>query len=86
MKKVHGIDELNTVIQKTDNNHKWGRNKNLYVCIDIFSSLDIDAKKTITKINMTSLLTHTVAHSTRPSSMPKANNQPLKKFLSLAVS
>ena len=49
-KKIHGIDELNTVVQKTDNDHKWGRNKNLYVWIDIFSSLDIDAKKTITNI------------------------------------
>ena len=29
---------------------------------------------------MTSLLTNTVAHSTRPSFMPKANNQPHKKF------
>ena len=29
---------------------------------------------------MTSLLTHTVAHSTRPFSRPKINNQPLKKF------
>ena len=37
-------------------------------------------------INMTSLLTHTVAHFTRPSFRPKSNNQPLKKFLSLAVS
>ena len=36
--------------------------------------------------HMTSLLTHTVAHSTRPSFRPKTNNQPLKKFLSLAVS
>ena len=36
--------------------------------------------------SMTSLLTHTVAHSTRPSFMPKANNQPLKKFVSLSVS
>ena len=35
---------------------------------------------------MTSLLTHTVAHSSRPSYRPKINNQPLKKFLSLAVS
>ena len=35
---------------------------------------------------MTSLLTHTVAHSTRPSFMPKANNQLLKKFFNLAVS
>ena len=36
--------------------------------------------------SMTSLLTHTVAHSTRPSYRPKINNQPLKKFLSLMVS
>ena len=32
--------------------------------------------------SMTSLLTHTVAHSTRPSIRLKTNNQPLKKFLS----
>ena len=37
-------------------------------------------------ISMTSLLMHTVAHSTRPSFRLKINNQPLKKFLSLAVS
>ena len=37
-------------------------------------------------ISMTSLLTHTVAHSNRHSFRPKTNNQPLKKFLSLAVS
>ena len=36
--------------------------------------------------SMTSLLMHTVAHSTRHSFRPKANNQSLKKFLSLAVS
>jgi hypothetical protein len=36
--------------------------------------------------SMTSLLTHTVAYSTRPSFRSKTNNQPLKKFLSLAVS
>ena len=36
--------------------------------------------------SMTTLLTHTVAHSTKPSFMPKANNQPPKKFLSLALS
>ena len=36
--------------------------------------------------SMTSLLTHTVAHSLRPSYRPKINHQPLKKFLSLAVS
>ena len=32
------------------------------------------------------LLTHIVAHSTRPSFRPKTNNQPLKKCLSLAIS
>ena len=36
--------------------------------------------------SMTSLLTHTVAHSTRHFFRPKTNNQPLKKFLSLSVS
>ena len=35
--------------------------------------------------SMTTLLTHTVAHSTKPSFKPKTNNQPLKKFLSLAL-
>ena len=37
-------------------------------------------------ISMTSLLMHTVAHSTRPSYRPKINNQLLKKFLSLVCS
>ena len=36
--------------------------------------------------SMTSLLTQNVAHSTRHSFKPKTNNQPLKKFLSLAFS
>ena len=36
--------------------------------------------------SMTTLLTHTVAHSTKPSFRPKTNNQPPKKFLSLALS
>ena len=40
---------------------------------------------TLKYISMTSLLTHTVAHSTRPSFRPKTNYQPLKKFLSLAI-
>ena len=35
-------------------------------------------------VSMTSLLTHTVAHSTRHSFRPKTNNQPLKKFLKLS--
>ena len=37
-------------------------------------------------ISMTSLLTHTVEHSTRPSFSLKTNNQPLEKNLSLPVS
>ena len=39
-----------------------------------------------TYISLTTLLTHTVAHSTKPSSMPITNNQPPKTFLSLALS
>ena len=38
------------------------------------------------KLSMTSLLTHTVTHSNRPSFRPKTNNQPIKKFWSLVVS
>ena len=30
--------------------------------------------------SMTTLLTHTVAHSTKPTIMPKSNNQPPKKL------
>jgi hypothetical protein len=41
---------------------------------------------TYTLGSMTTLLTHTVAHSTKSSFRPKTNNQPLKKFLSLALS
>jgi hypothetical protein len=37
-------------------------------------------------VSMTSLLTHNVAHSTRPSFRPKTNNQPITKSWSLAVS
>ena len=37
-------------------------------------------------VSMTQLLTHSVAHYTKPSSRPKTNNQPLKKFLSLVFS
>ena len=35
--------------------------------------------------SMTTLLMHTAAHSTKPSFMPKTNNHPHKKFLSLAL-
>ena len=37
------------------------------------------------EFSMTQLLTHAVAHSTRPSFRPKINNQPTKKFLSLEI-
>ena len=40
----------------------------------------------ICTVSMTTLLTHTVAHSTKRSFRPETNNQPLKKFLSLALS
>ena len=36
--------------------------------------------------SMTQLLTHTIAHSTRPSFSLQDNNQPTKKFLILEVS
>ena len=36
-------------------------------------------------VSMTQLFTHSVAHSNKPSSWPKTNNQPLKKFLSLEL-
>ena len=39
----------------------------------------------IQEYSMTSLLTHTVAYSTRSSFRPKTNNQPTKKCLSLTV-
>ena len=38
------------------------------------------------EVSMTTLLTHTVAHSTKCSFMPKTNNQPPKNVLSLALS
>ena len=44
------------------------------------------AYKRVAYASMTTLLTHTDAHSTKPSFRPKTNNQPLKKFLSLALS
>ena len=37
------------------------------------------------KVSMTQLWKHTVAHSTMPSFRPKANNQPIKKFFSIAT-
>ena len=46
----------------------------------------IDFYFTLECISMTTVLTHTVAHFTKPSFRSKTNNQPLKKFLSLALS
>ena len=40
----------------------------------------------VIKVSMTTLLTHTVAHSTKPSLMPKTNNQAPKYLLSLVLS
>ena len=48
--------------------------------------LDKEKSYTPMMLSMTSLLTHTVAHSTKPSFRPKINKQPLKKFLSLSLS
>ena len=54
-----------------------------------YSEVDSIIKGTFLKLmvqtSMTSLLTHTVAHSIH-SLRPKTNNQPNKKFLSLLVS
>ena len=57
-----------------------------YFLLVICSSLKLLIYLTVTAISMTTLLTHTVAHSTKPSFRPKTNNQPLKKFLSLVLS
>ena len=38
------------------------------------------------KVSMTQLLTHSIAHSTKPSSRPKTSNQSIKKFLNLVFS
>ena len=54
----------------------------IYICI----RFDGNFCPVFLVVSMTSLLTHTVAHSTRPFFRTKTNYQPLKKFLSLAVS
>ena len=52
------------------------------LCCTYFSPFNALSKY----VSMTQLLTHTIAHSTRPSFSPQNNNQPTKKFLILAVS
>ena len=56
-------------------------------CDDFYARYDqLNHEADNINISMTTLLTHTVAHSTKPSFGLKTNNQPLKKFLSLALS
>ena len=65
---------------------RWVLTKYLtrYVLVKLVTSICFVT--TSTYISMTTLLTNTVAHSTKPSFMPKTDNQPPKKFLSLALS
>jgi hypothetical protein len=46
----------------------------------------VDPVAVVSFFSMTTLLTHTVSHSTRYSFRHKTNNHPIKKNLSLAVS
>ena len=50
-----------------------------------YSSLSLSASLN-TLHSMTTLLTHTVAHSTKPSFRPKTNNQPPKKLEKIEAS
>ena len=63
----------------------WATESSLKINGDFLEPTDENIKLPY-KVSMTTLLTHTVAHSTKPSFMPKTNNQPLKKFLSLSLS
>ena len=63
-----------------DGSSKISSYNNIIMIITLFFSY------LVVLISMTSLLMHTIAHSTSPSFRPKINNQPLKKFLSLVVS
>ena len=67
----------NDLMSIWDNMADWFINQSMIICMQY---------KAHTYLSMTSLLMHTIAHSTRPSFRPKTNNQLLKKFLSLAVS
>ena len=69
----------------------WSRHmKNVIECwkylFAYFNALETHSALGYINFSMTSLLTHNVAHSTRHSFRSKINNQPLKKFLSLAIS
>ena len=60
-----------------------------FLCLDTLELL-IKTHRTeihcpLTYFSMTTLLMHTVAHSTKPFLMPKTHNQPPKKFLSLTL-
>ena len=75
-------DKRDTLYYTEPNFKKWVDDSTLRLLTDYFSQF----LKSNMNISMTSLLMHTVAHSTRPSFRPKTNNQPLKKFLGLVFS
>ena len=66
----------------------WKGNKGVIGAVLPIDNLKKDQRSVLNNIllSMTTLLTHTVAHSTKPSFMPKTNKQPPKKFLSLLLS
>ena len=53
--------------------------KDILLLTNIFKTIPAN------QVSMTTLLTHTVAHSTRHSFRPKTNSHPIKKLLSLEV-
>ena len=75
-------DKRDILYYTKPNFKKWVDDSTLRLLTDYYSQF----LKSNMDISMTSLLTHTVAHSTRHSFRPKTNYQPLKKFLGLAVS
>jgi hypothetical protein len=69
--------------QEVDLNVNYVTNS-LHTLLRIRNHWKISIEPFMVYTSMTTLLTHTVAHSTKSSFRPKTNNQPLKKFLSLA--
>ena len=76
--------------QKTDEPSEKGKKVLISKLFSLFSFLHVHPFFIVYplegQISMTTLLTHTVAHSTKPSFRPKTNNQPLKKFLGFVLS
>ena len=90
--------DVETVVAMTVEKAKWtkilrfraGGDRQSYISM-MLKAIDehlCRKKNMVTRenVSMTSLLTLNVAHSTRHSFRPKTNNQPIKKFLSLAFS